>query len=67
MDVPAPKSIFARKRDLLYLSFFAIHIPIVFCVDVLPVYPEWMKPEPLLVLRQWYIDTYQDRFFSAPP
>lgn len=31
MDAPTPKSIFARKRDLLYLTFFAIHIPIVFC------------------------------------
>lgn len=67
MDAPAPKSIFARKRDLLYLTFFAIHIPIVFCVDTLPLYPEWMKPAPLLALRSWYIETYQDRFFSAPP
>lgn len=27
----APRSIFSRKRDLVYLIFFIIHVPIVFC------------------------------------
>lgn len=26
-----PKSIFSRKRDLAYLVFFLIHIPVLLC------------------------------------
>jgi len=26
-----PTSIFSRKRDLVYLVFFLIHVPVLFC------------------------------------
>jgi hypothetical protein len=26
-----PRSIFSRKRDLIYLAFFIIHVPVLFC------------------------------------
>ncbi|KAM0708580.1 hypothetical protein Q7P35_005232 [Cladosporium inversicolor] len=62
-----PRSIFSRKRDLVYLIFFIIHVPIVFCVDLAPLYPASLKPEFITTLREWYISTYADRFFTQPP
>ncbi|GAB7326675.1 hypothetical protein MBLNU13_g10634t1 [Cladosporium sp. NU13] len=61
------KSIFSRKRDLVYLIFFIIHVPILFCVDLAPLYPTSLKPEFITTLREWYITTYADRFFTQPP
>jgi len=46
------KPIWNRKRDLLYLIFFLIHITVMF-----------RKP----TLRTWYITTYRDQFFTRPP
>ncbi|KAF2137992.1 uncharacterized protein K452DRAFT_256741 [Aplosporella prunicola CBS 121167] len=61
------RSILFRKRDLLYLIFFCIHLPVMFLVDLTPLYPESMKPVFMMSLRKYYIDTYQDQFFIAPP
>ncbi|KAK6396921.1 hypothetical protein LTR65_007419 [Meristemomyces frigidus] len=60
-------SIFSRKRDLVYLIFFLIHIPVIFCVDLAPLYPESLKPQFITDLRLYYIETYHDQFFTAPP
>ncbi|WPG99191.1 Hypothetical protein R9X50_00200200 [Acrodontium crateriforme] len=60
-------TIFSRKRDLLYLTFFIIHIPVMFCVDLAPIYPASIKPQFISDIRTFYIDTYHDRFFSNPP
>ncbi|EME43808.1 hypothetical protein DOTSEDRAFT_151328 [Dothistroma septosporum NZE10] len=66
------KSIISRKRDIAYLIFFLIHIPIIFCkppcsVDITPLYPASIKPQFMIDLRQWYITTYRDQFFVSPP
>ncbi|KAF2484965.1 transmembrane protein 6/97 [Neohortaea acidophila] len=60
-------SITSRKRDLVYLAFFLIHIPVMFCVDLYPLYPESIRPQFMTNLRTWYITTYNDRFFTTPP
>ncbi|KAK4629432.1 Sigma intracellular receptor 2 [Fulvia fulva] len=60
-------SILSRKRDIAYLIFFLIHIPIIFCVDITPLYPPSIKPQFMIDLRQWYITTYRDQFFVSPP
>jgi hypothetical protein len=30
------KNIFSRKRDLVYLAFFIIHVPVLFCKTLYP-------------------------------
>ncbi|KAJ9620639.1 hypothetical protein H2203_007848 [Taxawa tesnikishii (nom. ined.)] len=60
-------SILSRKCDLVYLLFFIIHIPIIFMVDITPLYPAALKPQFMTDLRQWYITTYRDQFFIQPP
>ncbi|KAI1493483.1 transmembrane protein 6/97 [Biscogniauxia mediterranea] len=61
--------------DKVYFVYFLIHIPILFCVDLVPLYPAslWADPSaPLGVLsdlRSYYFRTYNDQFFapSTPP
>ncbi|KAF1819509.1 uncharacterized protein K489DRAFT_412823 [Dissoconium aciculare CBS 342.82] len=60
-------SIFSRKRDLAYLVFFLIHIPVMFCVDLAPLYPDSIRPTFITELRKFYITTFRDQFFIAPP
>ena len=62
-----PTSIFSRKLDLVYAVWFGLHLAIMFAVDLVPLYPAALCPQSLLDLRQWYIVTYQDRFFTNPP
>ncbi|KAI1638647.1 transmembrane protein 6/97 [Biscogniauxia mediterranea] len=58
--------------DKVYFVYFLIHIPILFCVDLVPLYPAslWAGPSaPLGVLsdlRSYYFRTYNDRFFAPP-
>ncbi|KAK2743839.1 hypothetical protein FQN55_007059 [Onygenales sp. PD_40] len=63
----AVKSIWERKLDLLYLVFFALHVVIILAVDVTPLYPASFKPTFLDQIRNYYINTYQDKFFTEPP
>ncbi|KAI1170966.1 transmembrane protein 6/97 [Nemania sp. FL0916] len=59
--------------DRVYLVYFLIHIPVLFCVDLVPLYPShlWSPPtSPLSFLgdlRTWYISQYNDQFFAPPP
>ncbi|KAH4069891.1 hypothetical protein HBH70_076020 [Parastagonospora nodorum] len=61
------KSIFQRKRDLVYLVFFIIHIPVMLGFDLSGYYPAQIKPLWMTSLREWYVATYGDRFFYNPP
>ncbi|KAL1969844.1 hypothetical protein VTN77DRAFT_7353 [Rasamsonia byssochlamydoides] len=60
-------SIWTRKLDLLYLVFFIIHVPIIFLVDITPLYPASLTPRFILRIREFYIETYHDKFFEHPP
>ncbi|KAI0582167.1 repeatdomain containing protein [Pyrenophora tritici-repentis] len=62
-----PTPLLHRKLDTLYSIFFVIHLPIMLCFDLTPLYPSSVLPTPLLALRTWYTTTYGDRFFSGSP
>lgn len=59
--------------DKVYLVYFVLHIPILFCVDLVPFYPRtwWEAPDSPLSflgdLRVYYLETYKDQFFAPPP
>ncbi|KAL4784099.1 transmembrane protein 6/97 [Aspergillus varians] len=59
-------SLWSRKRDLIYFGFFAIHIPIIFLVDAVPVLPSLLDNAISRQLRDFYIATYRDKFFEGP-
>ncbi|PGG98029.1 hypothetical protein AJ80_09598 [Polytolypa hystricis UAMH7299] len=61
------KSIWTRKIDLTYAVFFVVHVLVMLLVDLVPLYPESLRPAFLGQIRTFYIDTYQDKFFSNPP
>ncbi|KAI1299038.1 transmembrane protein 6/97 [Xylaria venustula] len=59
--------------DRIYLVYFLIHDPILFCVDLVPLYPTrlWQPANAPLAflgqLRSYYARTYNDQFFQPPP
>ncbi|EAA58558.1 predicted protein [Aspergillus nidulans FGSC A4] len=57
-------SLWNRKRDLVYFGFFAIHIPIIFLVDAVPVLPGLLDNAVSRQLRDFYTATYRDKFFE---
>ncbi|PLN85029.1 putative integral membrane protein [Aspergillus taichungensis] len=59
-------SIWSRKRDLIYLLFFVIHVPVIFLVDAAPLLPSFLQTDLSHQLRAFYIDTYHDKFFEDP-
>ncbi|OCK79314.1 hypothetical protein K432DRAFT_383163 [Lepidopterella palustris CBS 459.81] len=61
------RPLISRKRDIAYLVFFIIHLPVMFIVDLTPLYPSSVKPAFMLAIREFYITTYRDQFFVAPP
>jgi hypothetical protein len=64
-----PRPLLSRKTDLCLLIFFCVHTVCVTGIDCLELYPaavhSWPPFSHLLQLRQFYIDTYQDKFLSA--
>ncbi|KAB8070945.1 putative integral membrane protein [Aspergillus leporis] len=61
-------SLLSRKCDLIYFIFFAVHLPIIFLVDAVPLLPSILQTNLSHQLRSFYIETYHDKFFSeAPP
>ncbi|KAK2858361.1 hypothetical protein FQN49_004806 [Arthroderma sp. PD_2] len=56
-----------RNLDYAYASFFILHIVIMFMVDLVPLYPLALRPAFLDDIRNFYINTYQDKFFIDPP
>ncbi|KAE8330078.1 transmembrane protein 6/97 [Aspergillus sergii] len=59
-------SLISRKRDLIYFIFFAIHLPIIFLVDTVPLLPSILQTNLSHQIRSFYIATYHDKFFSEP-
>ncbi|RYP32556.1 hypothetical protein DL767_005168 [Monosporascus sp. MG133] len=59
--------------DKAYLAYFIIHIPVLLCVDLVPLYPAhlWAPAEAPLhflhELRAYYLATYGDQFFAPSP
>ncbi|KAK8243334.1 transmembrane protein 6/97 [Phyllosticta capitalensis] len=62
-----PRPILSRKRDLVYLTYFLVHVVVMFVGDLAPLYPDSIRPQFMDNMRQWYIEQYQDRFFTSPP
>ncbi|RMD40621.1 hypothetical protein DV735_g4513, partial [Chaetothyriales sp. CBS 134920] len=56
-----------RRLDNLYFVFFLIHIPVMLLIDLVPFYPSALVPAISQTIRKFYIETYRDRFFVAPP
>ncbi|KAI4150978.1 MAG: hypothetical protein LQ340_003772 [Diploschistes diacapsis] len=63
----APRPLSLRRLDTVYTVWFALHLLIMFCVDLTTIYPDWLTPAPLVALRTWQVQTYHDRFFVDPP
>ncbi|KAK7539818.1 transmembrane protein 6/97 [Phyllosticta citribraziliensis] len=63
----SPRPILSRKRDLVYLTYFLVHVVVMFVGDLAPLYPDSIRPQFMNDLRHWYIETYQDRLFTSPP
>jgi hypothetical protein len=63
------RPLLSRKTDFCLLIFFCLHTFCVTGIDCLELYPAAVHSYPpfthLLQLRQFYIDTYQDKFLSA--
>ena len=60
-----PTSILTRKRDLIYLAFFLIHIPVMLCIPLLlplahlPIaFPAFLNPPSSLRRAAHELDTY---------
>jgi hypothetical protein len=60
-------SIWSRKLDVLYIFFFFIHLAAMFAVDMYQFYPPSFRPEWMIQLRSYYIESYKDKFFTDPP
>ncbi|KAF2637620.1 integral membrane protein-like protein [Massarina eburnea CBS 473.64] len=60
-------SIWQRKRDLVYLVFFVVHVPVMLGFDLTGYYPASIKPAWMTDIRAWYVSTYGDRFFYNAP
>ncbi|KAL6173457.1 hypothetical protein ACJQWK_01007 [Exserohilum turcicum] len=60
-------SIFQRKADFVYLGFFVTHVLVMLSFDLSGFYPVQIKPLWMSSLRDWYIETYGDRFFYKTP
>jgi len=52
------KSLKERPLDLIYVVFFAIHIPTFFLMDSQILYPEGWRPMARLI--DWYLSEYND-------
>lgn len=60
------KSIFSRPLDLIYLIYFATHIPVTLAIDFQIFYPPHWVPKVLSDALAFYIDTYKDPFMGSP-
>ncbi|EPE31283.1 hypothetical protein GLAREA_12586 [Glarea lozoyensis ATCC 20868] len=62
-----PSSIWTRKRDLVYLIYFIVALPIVFIMDCQAIYPPQSTPAVLTSLKEFYIRNYNDQFYVKTP
>ncbi|KUL83191.1 hypothetical protein ZTR_10014 [Talaromyces verruculosus] len=68
------RPLLSRKPDLLITIFFSLHLFFVTCVDCLDLWPDWLSGSSYLpffavgrVLRDFYIETYQDKLVLEQP
>lgn len=57
----------SRKRDWAYIIFFATHIPIIYLIDTFPLQPAWLQSSLSPPIREFYVNTYRDKFFEDAP
>ncbi|KAL7274511.1 hypothetical protein RUND412_002593 [Rhizina undulata] len=67
MSPAPPRPLVSRKRDLIYFTFFCIHVPIILFVDSIPYYPQSLVPQPLKDLHVYYCQTYNDQLVITKP
>lgn len=68
------RPLLSRKPDLFITIFFSLHLFFVTCVDCLDLWPTWFSSSPYLpffalgrYLREFYIETYQDKLVLEQP
>lgn len=68
------RPLLSRKPDLLITIFFSLHLFFVTCVDCLDLWPDWLSGSSYLpffavgrALRDFYIETYQDKLVLEQP
>ncbi|CAK7566820.1 MAG: hypothetical protein SEPTF4163_004774 [Sporothrix epigloea] len=60
-------------RDRIWLVWFCIQLPVIFCVDAVDSYPSWLAADPgaplhfLYTFRRWYSATYRDPLMDWTP
>lgn len=64
---PPRRPLRSRPLDILYFTFFLIHIPIMLLIDLVPFYPAYTIPGFVTSIRRHYVEVYKDRFFVDPP
>jgi hypothetical protein len=60
------KSIFSRPLDLIYVIYFATHIPVTLGIDFQIFYPAHLVPQFLKDALDMYITVYKDPFMGSP-
>jgi len=53
--------------DKLYLAFFAMFIPVMAFVDLIPIWPRAIVPAPLRILHEFYLDNFNDQLAIKLP
>lgn len=59
------RSIFSRPLDLIYLIYFATHIPVTLGIDFQVFYPSHWVPKVLSEALEFYVDTFKDPFMGS--
>ncbi|KAG0346656.1 hypothetical protein BG004_001150 [Podila humilis] len=56
----------SRPKDLIMFIYFVVHIPTTMLMDIVPLYPSFVKPlvQPLLNFIAWYIENFRDPFIA---
>lgn len=60
------QSIFSRPLDLIYVIYFATHIPVTLGIDFQVFYPPHWVPKVLSEALEFYVDTFKDPFMGSP-
>lgn len=53
--------------DKLYLAFFAMFIPMMAFVDLIPIWPRAIIPAPLWALHKFYLENFNDQLAIKSP
>ncbi|KAI9028805.1 transmembrane protein 6/97 [Phycomyces nitens] len=55
-----------RRLDLIFFTYFAIHIPTTLFIDLQIIYPSSLVPLFLKNVIVWYVDQFGDPFLAGP-